>query len=243
VIPESVTEICESAFEGCINLKEVTISEGVQIIGKAAFRGCSNLQRIKFPSSVKRIDVLIFEGCTNLHEIIVDSKNHIYKSNSDHNAIIQSKENKLVAVSNKCDYVPEVSVIGAYVYMNRKDLTQIKIPMGIIEVEDGAFCNCTGLTQIEMPISLEIIGAQAFYNCCNITSLEIPANVTSIGDCAFYRCFKLQIMIVHPTIPPEVTGSLGCAPLNGARVPVQSTEAYKRANGWSVIEIPYAYIP
>ena len=133
--------------------------------------------------------------------------------------------------------------IGPYVFKDRSDLCKLKIPRGIIEIDDGAFLNCSSLTRIELPSTLKRIGARSFENCRSLTSLEIPGNVVEIGDHAFYKCPNIKIMVINAINPPVVKGRLGCSPKNGARVPSQSTEAYKRANGWSAIEIPYAYIP
>lgn len=44
VIPEGVTEIEDSTFKGCYNLKSVTIPESVTKIGSWVFEGCENLK-------------------------------------------------------------------------------------------------------------------------------------------------------------------------------------------------------
>ncbi len=40
IIPDSVTEIGNSAFENCINLTEINIPDSVTKIGNDAFYGC-----------------------------------------------------------------------------------------------------------------------------------------------------------------------------------------------------------
>ena len=52
-IPEGVTEIGESAFEGCESLMSVTIPASVTSIGDKAFGGCSNLKKFEMLSDVK----------------------------------------------------------------------------------------------------------------------------------------------------------------------------------------------
>ena len=49
-VPDGVTDICESAFEGCPHLKEVIISDDVRFIGGTAFNGCS-LEEARFPTA------------------------------------------------------------------------------------------------------------------------------------------------------------------------------------------------
>lgn len=63
VIPKTVTEIGDSAFENCKNLKSVTIPAGVTSIGKKAFSGCKNLKKITFKTKVlTKIGSKAFKG-------------------------------------------------------------------------------------------------------------------------------------------------------------------------------------
>ncbi|MDE6010780.1 MAG: leucine-rich repeat protein, partial [Muribaculaceae bacterium] len=50
MIPETVTEIGEGAFQGCENIETLTLP-GVNAIGEGAFEGCTNLKSILIPSS------------------------------------------------------------------------------------------------------------------------------------------------------------------------------------------------
>jgi len=47
IIPDSVTEIGESAFDGCIYLTSINIPDSITKIGDGAFYGCSLLGKIK----------------------------------------------------------------------------------------------------------------------------------------------------------------------------------------------------
>ena len=68
IIPEGVTMIAKSAFEGC-NLTEIEIPEGVTDIGDEAFSGCYELRSIKIPDSVKAIGYAAFQDCEHLQSI------------------------------------------------------------------------------------------------------------------------------------------------------------------------------
>ena len=68
-IPEGVTEIADSAFEGCQSLQSVFIPDSVTKIGRKAFQNCKFLQNVNIPEGVTEIDEWTFCGCTSLQSI------------------------------------------------------------------------------------------------------------------------------------------------------------------------------
>ena len=79
-IPNSVTEIGESAFRGCKSLQELHIPDSVTEIGKSAFRGCSSLQKVYIPDSVTKIGDEAFYYVGNSIRFTVNPKNRFYRS-------------------------------------------------------------------------------------------------------------------------------------------------------------------
>ena len=69
VIPDYVMEICERAFYGCENLRDVVIPDSVKVIAKEAFFGCSSLVDVKIPSGVTRIGDSAFYWCLDLASV------------------------------------------------------------------------------------------------------------------------------------------------------------------------------
>ncbi len=73
-IPESVTTISSSAFDGCTGLTEITIPNSVTTIGASSFYNCSKLTEIAIPGSVTSIGNDAFYGCSGLWSISNTSK-------------------------------------------------------------------------------------------------------------------------------------------------------------------------
>jgi hypothetical protein len=65
-IPESVVEIGNYAFSGCINLFSIIMSNSVQKIGVNAFEGCRHLHYINIPIGLMSIGEDAFSGCKSL---------------------------------------------------------------------------------------------------------------------------------------------------------------------------------
>ena len=69
VIPNSVTSIGDSAFEGCTGLTELTLPKSVTSIGDGAFAYCRGITKLTLPNSVTSIGDAAFSECSGLSKI------------------------------------------------------------------------------------------------------------------------------------------------------------------------------
>ena len=226
VEPETLTA---TYFPNCgmskDNLKTLIIPEGVTSIKSSAFEGCSSLTSVTIPSSVTSIGEDAFEGCSSLTSFVVDSANQHYSAIND---LLCSKDGKtLVACPGGLTSVTipsSVITIGNYAFESCFSLTSVTIPSSVTSIGDEAFYNCSSLTSVTIPSSVTSIGDYAFYGCFSLTSVTIPESVTSIGDDAFYNCSGLTSV----TIPSSVT-SIGdrafcwCSGLTSVTIPSSVT--------------------
>ena len=67
----TVSDIGESAFQGCYRLTAVTIPKSVTHIGENAFHGCGTLTAVTIPESVTEIGKGAFSDCINLGTVTV----------------------------------------------------------------------------------------------------------------------------------------------------------------------------
>lgn len=61
----------EGVFEGCVNLKNVTLSQGVQTLGGAAFKDCTSLENVNFAEGLTKISYSAFKNCVSLESAVL----------------------------------------------------------------------------------------------------------------------------------------------------------------------------
>ena len=118
-IPNSVTSIANSAFEGCTGLTSVMIPDSVTSIGGSAFRSCTGLISVVIPNKVTSIRNYVFYKCVNLETIYFFGSNEqwdaIEKGDGwDWNAGFDTSECKyaLICIGGSSD----IRFEGNYIY-------------------------------------------------------------------------------------------------------------------------------
>lgn len=69
-IPDNVTTIAISAFDGQTNLENIVIPSGVEIESRA-FQGCSKLNNVIIPEGVEKLKSRVFANCESLKTIVL----------------------------------------------------------------------------------------------------------------------------------------------------------------------------
>ena len=225
-IPAYLFYVSYSSYR--LNIKSVTIGNGVTSIGNYAFYNCSGLTSITIPDSVTSIGSSAFSGCRSLEAITIpfvgaeagktSSDTYQYpfgyifgtSSYTGGTAVEQRYYGSSTSSTTYSTYyIPSslrsVTVTGGNIlygaFYNCSMLTSVTIGNGVTSIGWHAFEGCSGLASIIIPDSVTSIGKGAFYNCSGLTSITIPDSVTSIGEWAFSGCSGLTSI----TIPDSVT--------------------------------------
>ena len=216
-----------------MKVKDLVIPNSVTNIGNWAFEGCSDLTSVTIPNSITSIGWFAFKGCSNLTSVVWDAKNCADFSSSPFNYSLVSSSITSFTFGNEVEHIP------AYLCYGMENLTLVTIPNSVTSIGEYAFAECSGLTKtnytgdiagwcginfvgwysnptayshnlyindvvvkdLVIPNSVRSIGGWAFGYCSGLTSVTIPNSVTSIGEYAFAECSGLTSV----TIPNSVT--------------------------------------
>ena len=222
-IPNSVTEMGRRAFSGCSSLTGIAIPDSVTEIGKYAFDGCKSLTSITIPDGVTSIGDGAFYNCSSLTEIKVASENSNYVSvngvlyNKDKTTIICYPAGKK---GNNYKIPDGVTKVGSSAFIGCSSLTSITIPNSVTEIGYSVFEGCTNLKSITIPNGVTSIGDSAFEDCTSLKSITIPNGVTSIGDSAFEGCTSLTSITIPNSVTSIGSGAfIGCSSLTSITIP------------------------
>ena len=191
IIPEGTTEIESYAFFDKGALTNIVIPDSVTEIGESAFKSCG-LTSVVIPDSVTKIGDDAFSDCRALTSIKVAEDNPKYDSRGGCNAIIETESNKLLFGCQSTVIPDSVAEIGRCAFSNCCALTSIEIPTSVTEIGDFAFFGCTGLTSVVIPSSVTEIGDHAFFGCTGLTNGEIHSPEIEFGIRVLCECENLK---------------------------------------------------
>jgi hypothetical protein len=156
----------------------VTIGDGIENIGDYAFNGCKNIKTLTLPSTVTSIGVRTFQNCTGLKSIDLRHVNTI--SPNAFNGCGGIEELTLPAslsfTSTGMTGLKEVTFVSDSAnimpnYIPGADPAWIESTAGTLTVVIGS-----GITNI---------GNRTFHGSENLNSITLPDSVTEIGQYAF----------------------------------------------------------
>lgn len=153
-IPNSVTNIEESAFFQCWSLTSIIIPNSVTGIGESAFQHCTSLTSIEIPNSVTSIEGGAFYECSSLTTIKIPNGISIISN------WLLFDCTSLTSIE-----IPEgVTSIEEEAFAGCTSLSSIDLPNNLVCIGAGAFAGCSSLTNIVIPNGVTSIGSSAFQN-------------------------------------------------------------------------------
>lgn len=120
------------------------------------------------------------KNCTLLY-----GKNKLTK-NDEHIVIKGFKEDaccSCLTIPNEINGIP-VKGIGSNAFF-QADIKTLKLPEGLVYINNNAFDTCDMLQEVLFPSSLRFIGEEAFASCIGLKEVVLPEGIEQISDFAF----------------------------------------------------------
>lgn len=160
-------------FEGCENLKEVTVSpkNRTSELGSYVFKGCKSLEYVEFPVVVTLRGEL-FEGCSSLKSVYFKKLTRI-----DGTATFKD-----CTSLEEIDF-PRANVTNGYeLFRGCSSLRRVNMPQ-LSSVGSRMFLDCISLEEVNIP-GATTIGSEAFKGCLSLREFDLT-NVAEVEQNAF----------------------------------------------------------
>lgn len=212
VLPDTIEEIKESAFEDCLFLEDIKLPPSVKKVGKRAFRKCSTVNFI-LPPGLTHIGEKAFSGCTfdeelRLPETLVEigrkafyntrklKKIYLPKSveviggnffNKKTTRLFLDEENPYFTLEEGKLYTKDKSVLilVAQEKTTYSAVTSFILDENTKEIREGAFDGCN-FHNIYLNSNIKVIPKEAFRDAI-FTEIFLPEGLERIEELAFYK--------------------------------------------------------
>jgi len=229
VFPSTLEQLKEDIFYYCYNLKKADLSKTKITKLPASTFVYAGIEEVLLPVTLKEIGSQAFLKTSQLKTIeIPENVSTIGQEAFRESGITTVKlPNGVTNIASRAFYYcPELTEVITYGTMSNED------PNAMIH----AYCleGCPKLTRFEIPQSIRILGQGLLGGNRKVTQLTIPANVTQINFSAFNNTGIKEVK-VEGTTPPQVLERVWYGfpdDITIIRVPAESVDKYKNANGW-----------
>ena len=206
LLPNSLKKIGDNAFQYCTSLTTVVLPNSVESVGEAAFFGCEILRSVTLSDKLTKISNLMFANCPALTTLNVPSSitqigDFAFAVMNINSAgyITQFYRRNLTLTGSALNNVTKIGDCAFYGVM----MSTINAPK-VETVGESAFRGTTAKTVI-MP-SAVTIGEYAFYGS-DISSINIE-NVKYLGALALAECKYLSGSLLLPSVIDLGAGAL-----------------------------------
>ncbi|EAY17841.1 surface antigen BspA-like [Trichomonas vaginalis G3] len=208
ILPEGLLEIGDYAFQYIYQLTNIIIPASVKIIGYRSFCMCNELQNVSFPvgSNLTSLTTDVFAGTKitsfQIPEKVSDIDGEAFGSKKFTNISVHPNNNYLILDGNAV-YSKNKSIL--YFICNK---TEYEIPNTVTTIGYNCF-SYSSIETIIIPNSVTTIEGLCFHDS-HIKTIEIPNSITSINELCFYSSY------IETVIIPNTTTTIGKGCFSGS---------------------------
>lgn len=211
VIPDSITELGEKAFDSSTGIKKLSIGSGLTTINEYVFANCSSLEEIEFSDkgNLESIGQRAFSSATKLATLTLPEG----LTDIGYAAFYDSTSLEVIDLPDSLMHLGAYSFAASKVYRDQWTAQE-----GIIYIDDWLYATqnsikgidsdgnwskddeiegltdiwavapAVGVKGIALKEGTVGIADEAFYGAQDLMRVELPITVRAIGQYAFYKC-------------------------------------------------------
>lgn len=231
-VPVNVSEIKESAFEGCVSMTQIELrGDGdnnvlLTTIGKNVFKNCSSLEYLALPTSYSTpMDISNLQGCSSLRYISApDSRmnftdgedaftlakfkemvsDEFYFEGIGDQALHQTAKQYSIAFKYWNQDVYEIIITDS---ANKKATYRVNSSDELIEFSVDKGMEVVEIPDAVGPYHIRTLKDSSFLNNCFLKKVVIPSSVQIIGANAFMGCHELTAVIFKEPVSVSSIGA------------------------------------
>lgn len=198
ILPNGLQTIGGGAFKDCTSLETIIIPEGVTEIEPYAFSGCRNLKSISLPSTLEKLGENVFFECSSLTTITSKTVGFAFEDGVLYNGDKTQLIKYLPTRQGNLFEVPEtVTSIANYAFQDAKELQYVTVGNNVEEIGYAIFEGCENITEISIPFVGKSITenrklAYFFGNVSQNLKVVNVTNAITLGDDTFKVWTKLE---------------------------------------------------
>ena len=195
-IPDGVVEIKYQAFHYCEGLTSIEIPNSVKYLG-AAFQGCYDLKSITLGANIDSIGNDPFNGTMYYNDESNWENGVMYIGEY----LIKAKPQ---VIDSNYKVKEGTRLIADLAFCACDNLVDIEIPNSVTTIGTMAFDYCANLKSVRIPESINRLQLATFWGCSALTSVTIPSNVKILEGQLFEECENLNEIFIYSLEVPEV---------------------------------------
>ena len=202
VVPSTIKYIQAGAFENCVNMSQLVLSEGEDMLDAAsdAFKNCGieeaeigrnlkesifrkseSLVSVKLTKNVTTIPSYAFSNCKKLSSINLENVRQIGED-----AFCYCLMLKEINIAN-IEKIEREAFYGVGV-------EKVELPETLVELSFQSFAYCKSLKQVCIKGNLHEIPQYCFIGCSSLESIELSLSISKICYDAFRDCTSLNLI-------------------------------------------------
>lgn len=175
-LTDTITEIGAYALSGLASLTEITLPNGVETLSEGVLSSNSRLIRVSLPSTLTKICPHAFSGCTllpqiNFGERVSDIAPGAFVGCSSLSSVLVSDDNERYISVDGVLYSKDGTAM--VLYPEGRIVSNYTVPDGVTDVLESAMAR-SSIEELHFPDSLQCLGVNALRMNLKLTKVYVP---------------------------------------------------------------------